>query len=151
MNCHILLTCWQHNTNSGDDKDFQRAFYCEIREIARDSLAQELIPCDKGAGVVYPPKDCWELKGGRRRTQSKSSSSLGSNKKKKADTMRRFKVRIWIYCTETKYLWIFAGARVEWYRELGQRQGWKEEEIKVGGNILELTNKTCKCIKYKVN
>ena len=77
-----------------EDDPKKREFYCEIREIARESLAQELIPCDKGAGVVYPPKDCWELKGGRRRTQSKSSSSLGSNKKKKADTMRRFKVRI---------------------------------------------------------
>ena len=88
-----------------DPKD--RHFYQAIHQIARYEQVEELIPCNRGPGVlevgnfvnfyfmllgeIYPPLDCWELKGGRKRKSGTSSTKLGG-KVKKADKVRRFKV-----------------------------------------------------------
>ena len=73
-----------------------REFTCELREIARDSQIKELIPMNKGAGKIYPPRDLWEVKGGKKKSKKvdavPSSSSLGGGKKLKADKVRRLKV-----------------------------------------------------------
>ena len=85
----MMVECGFVKNSEDDPKDLD--FYQEIRDIARDSLRDELIPCDYGAGKIYPPKDCWELKGGkvpRRVTQSSSSVAA----KRKADSVTRLKV-----------------------------------------------------------
>ena len=73
-----------------------REFTCELREIARDSQIKELIPMNKGAGKIYPPRDLWEVKGGKKKSKRldavPSSSSVGGGKKQKADKVRRLKV-----------------------------------------------------------
>jgi len=72
-----------------------REFTCELREIARDSQIKELIPMNKGAGKIYPPKDLWEVKGGKNKSKRldavPSSSRVGGGKKQKADKVRRLK------------------------------------------------------------
>ena len=72
-----------------------REFTCELREIARDSQIKELIPMNKGVGGVYPPRDLWDIKGGKKSKKVApvpSASSVGGGKKVKADKVRRFKV-----------------------------------------------------------
>ena len=72
-----------------------REFTCELREIARDSQIKELIPMNKGVGKIYPPRDLWDIKGGKKSkivTPVPSASSVGGGKKVKADKVRRFKV-----------------------------------------------------------
>merc|ERR1719480_457483 len=71
-----------------------REFTCELREIARDSQIKELIPMNKGVGGVYPPRDLWDIKGGKKSKKVApvpSASSVGGGKKVKADKVRRFK------------------------------------------------------------
>lgn len=72
-----------------------REFTCELREIARDSQIKELIPMNKGLGNIYPPRDLWDIKGGKKSKNVApvpSASSVGGGKKVKADKVRRFKV-----------------------------------------------------------
>ena len=75
-----------------------RDFYYELREVAKDRQVAELIPCSKGAGVTYPPKDVWDIKGGKKKAKVqpvKSGASIGSGKgSKKADKVRRLKVKL---------------------------------------------------------
>merc|ERR1711976_1037753 len=63
-----------------------REFTCELREIARDSQIKELIPKRDLAGNVYPPKDLWDIKGGKKSKKVApvpvpSASSVGVGKK----------------------------------------------------------------------
>ena len=81
-----------------DEDPNNREFYYELREVAKDSQVAELIPCSKGAGVTYPPKDVWDIKGGKQKAKVqpvKSGASIGSGKgSKKADKIRRLKVKL---------------------------------------------------------
>ena len=89
-----------------------------LREVVREDLIRELIPCSVGDGTVYPPTDCWKEKGGKKTGKSSlkpgpsgsrpvvgsgsktniskpsgSSNSLGKGSAgKKADKVKRFKV-----------------------------------------------------------
>ena len=85
-----------------------RHFYSVIRDVCREDLARELIPCNMGDGTVYPPEDIWEDKGARKKMSKPSSSrtSLGTtgsatslggrdgrgSTAKKADKVKRYKV-----------------------------------------------------------
>ena len=60
-----------------------RYFHEAIRDIARLEHVEELIPCNLGRGEIYPPKDCWEEKGGKKKKNSR---------KAKADQVKRLKV-----------------------------------------------------------
>merc|ERR1711976_499563 len=71
-----------------------REFTCELREIARDSQIKELIPRKDLTGKVYPPKDLWDIKGGKKSKKVApvpSASSVGAGKKVKADKVKRLK------------------------------------------------------------
>ena len=61
-----------------------RYFHEAIRDIGRREHVEELIPCNLGRGEIYPPKDCWEVKGGKKKKKSR---------KAKADKVKRLKVR----------------------------------------------------------
>ena len=37
-----------------------------LREVVREDLVRELIPCSVGDGTVYPPADCWMEKGSKK-------------------------------------------------------------------------------------
>jgi len=84
-----------------------RHFYSLLREVCREDLVRELIPCNMGDGTVYPPEDIWQEKGGKKKGAKPSTSkaslasgsrvSLGvsegrSSTAKKADKVKRFKV-----------------------------------------------------------
>merc|ERR1711874_391207 len=60
-----------------------RYFHEAIRDIARLEHVEELIPCNLGRGEIYPPKDCWEEKGGKKK----------KSRKAKADKVKRLKGR----------------------------------------------------------
>ena len=75
-----------------------------LRDVAREDLVRELIPCSVGDGTVYPPVDCWKEKGGKKKAAkgdqggykavaSGSRASLGKGSTgRKADKVKRFKV-----------------------------------------------------------
>eukprot|EP00090_Calanus_glacialis_P011360 TRINITY_DN19777_c0_g1_i1.p1 TRINITY_DN19777_c0_g1~~TRINITY_DN19777_c0_g1_i1.p1 ORF type:complete len:759 (+),score=285.43 TRINITY_DN19777_c0_g1_i1:137-2278(+) len=48
-----------------------------LREVVREDLVRELIPCSVGDGTVYPPADCWKEKGGKK-SGKKASGGLKS-------------------------------------------------------------------------
>ena len=59
-----------------------RYFHEAIRDIGRREHVEELIPCNLGRGEIYPPKDCWEVKGEKKK----------KSRKAKADKVKRLKV-----------------------------------------------------------
>merc|ERR1712138_171387 len=82
--------------SSGEDPQ-NRTFNRELREVAKPSQIKELIPCSLfgvSGGDTYPPRDIWDLKGGKKSKTKKvaSSSSVGSrNSMSKADKVKRLK------------------------------------------------------------
>ena len=69
---------------SQEEDPHQRFFHEAIRDIARREHVEELIPCNLGRGEIYPPKDCWEEKGEKKK----------KSRKAKADKVKRLKVNI---------------------------------------------------------
>ena len=59
-----------------------RVFHETIRDIGRQEHVEELIPCNLGRGEIYPPKDCWEVTGEKKKRK----------RKPKADQVKRLKV-----------------------------------------------------------
>ena len=82
---------------SGEDPQ-NRTFNRELREVAKPSQIKELIPASLygvSGGDTYPPRDIWDVKGGKKSKSKKvvSSSSVGSRKSiSKADKVKRLKV-----------------------------------------------------------
>ena len=94
---------------SQEEDPMERDFHQTLHDIARFEQIEELIPCNRGlgwlkilieflrlvliAGEMYPPKDCWELKGGKkRRTSVGTSSGKTGGKLRKGEKIKRYKV-----------------------------------------------------------
>jgi len=82
-----------------------------LRDLVREDMVRELIPCSMGGGKVYPPVDCWKEKGGKKKTVKGGSKPVASGSRasvgkgsagKKADKVKRFKVVEDLDTTEPK-------------------------------------------------
>merc|ERR1719481_1126387 len=84
----MMVECGFIKDPADDPRGF--SFKQELRDIARDSHIKELIPVNKGAGKVYPPEDIWDVKGGKSKPKSRSSS--GNLQTKSSSSVGRTKV-----------------------------------------------------------
>ena len=125
-----------------------RHFYSVLRDVCREDLVRELIPCNMGDGTVYPPEDIWQEKGGRKKGVKPSSSAAGlamgsrvslgasegkSSTAKKADKVKRFKVHIIFFSfrSNDNHSLLFRLLRI-WILLDPRGQGYQEEK---GGKI----------------
>merc|ERR1712029_721957 len=84
----MMVECGFIKDPANDPNDY--SFYQDLRDIARDSHVKELIPVNKGTGKIYPPEDIWDVKGGKSKPKSRSSS--GNLQTKSSSSVGRTKV-----------------------------------------------------------